>query len=322
MGLINLKVFSQYIKEATIETVAQEIDKFNSASRGAIILSATGFDGDYLQETMFASLHTAQRRVDRYGTNDTQASTALSEIQKNSVKVGGGFGPILWEPAQFAWMQQNEAAAIEAISRNLAEAILKDQLNTGIASAVAAIANVAGLVNDVSSSANISYSAINGAHAKMGDRSSAILIDIMDGIAYHKLIGDNITNANRLFTAGNVTIVEGVLRPIVVTDAPALFVSGTPDKSKILSLVSGGIAISDAGSLVTNIEQSNGKKRIETTMQADYDFGVGIKGFAWDTVNGGKSPTDAELATGTNWDMYVSSVKDTAGVLTIGDATA
>lgn len=322
MALTNLKVFSQYIKETTIETVAQEIQKFNQASNGAILLSASGFDGDFLQESMFASLHTAQRRVDRYASNDAVSSTSLTEIQANSVKVGGGFGPILWEPAQFAWMMQNQAAAIEAISRNLAEAILKDQLNTGIAAAVAAIGNVAALVNDVSGSANISYSAMNGAHAKFGDRSSAILVDIMDGVAYHKLIGDNITNANRLFTAGNVTIVEGVLRPIVVTDAPTLYVAGTPNKSKILSLVSGGIVISDAGNMVTNIDQTNGKARIETTMQADYDFGVGIKGFAWDITNGGKSPTDAELATGTNWDKYVTSNKDTAGVLTIGNADA
>lgn len=322
MALLDLKVFSQYIKETTIEMVSQQINVFNQASRGAIALNADGFDGDFLQQSMFASLHAAQRRVDRYGTNNAQASTALTEIQENSVKVGGGFGPILWEPAQFDWIRQNQAAAIEAISSNLSEAIIKDQLNTGVASAVAAIENVAGLVNDVSGSANISYSAMNGAHAKFGDRSSAIQVDIMDGTAYHKLIGDNIANANRLFEAGNVTVVEGVLRPIVVTDAPALYTAGTPNKRKILSLAQNGIVISDAGNLVTNLETRNGKERIETTMQADYDFGVGLKGFAWDTTNGGKSPTDAELATGTNWDQVASSIKDTAGVLTIGNADA
>ena len=37
-------------------------------------------------------------------------------------------------------------------------------------------------------------------------------------------------------------------------------------------------------------------------------------------VNGGKSPTDAKLATGTNWDKVASSDKNTAGVLLVGDA--
>jgi hypothetical protein len=42
-------------------------------------------------------------------------------------------------------------------------------------------------------------------------------------------------------------------------------------------------------------------------------------GYSWDTTNGGKSPTDAEIATGTNWDTYVTDVKNSAGVVTIGD---
>jgi hypothetical protein len=322
MALSDLKVFSQYIKETTIETVAQEIEKFNAASNGAIVLSATGFDGDFLQESMFASLHAAQRRVDRYAANGAASSTSLAEIQDNSVKVAGGFGPILWEPAQFDWIRQNEAAAIEAISRNLSEAIMKDQLNTGIASAVAAISNVAGLVNDVSATGAVTYTAMNDAHAKFGDRSMALVASIMNGATYHKLVGQNLANATRLFEANGVMVVDILGKATIVTDAPALLESGTPNKAKVLSLASGGIVVSDAGNLLTNIEQSNGKLRIETTMQADYDFGIGLKGYAWDTANGGKSPTDAELATGTNWDKYVTSDKDTAGVLTIGDADA
>ncbi len=86
-----------------------------------------------------------------------------------------------------------------------------------------------------------------------------------------------------------------------------------------LSLVSGGVMVHDAGDLVTNIETTNGNQRIVTTMQADYTFGVGLKGYAWDTANGGKSPTDAELATGSNWDKVATSIKHTAGVLALAN---
>ena len=320
MALSNLKVFSEEIRLATIETVNQEIEKFNQASAGSILLSSSGFDGDFLKEALFASLHTAQRRVDRYAANGAQASTSLAEIQSNSVKVGGGFGPILWEPAQFDWISANEAAAIEAISRNLSEAIMKDQLNTGIASAVAAIENIAALTNDVSATLPISYVAMNNGHAKFGDRSSALVASVMNGATYHKLVGQNLANATRLFEANGVLIVDILGKATIITDAPALLEAGAPNKAKVLSLVNSGIVISDAGNLVTNIETTNGKERIETTMQSDYDFGVGLKGYAWDITNGGKSPVDAELATGTNWDKYVTENKDTAGVLTIGDA--
>ena len=107
-------------------------------------------------------------------------------------------------------------------------------------------------------------------------------------------------------------------KAIVVTDVPALRVTGTPNKQKVLTLTAGGIMVSDSGDLITNIETKNGQTRIETTMQSDYTFGLGIKGFTWDETNGGKSPTDAELATGTNWDKVKTSVKECAGVLTVG----
>ena len=113
-------------------------------------------------------------------------------------------------------------------------------------------------------------------------------------------------------------IVDILGKAIVVTDVPALRVTGTPNKQKVLTLVAGGIMVSDSGDLITNIETKNGQTRIETTMQSDYTFGLGIKGFTWDETNGGKSPTDAELATGTNWDKVKTSVKECAGVLTVG----
>ena len=118
-----------------------------------------------------------------------------------------------------------------------------------------------------------------------------------------------------------MTIVDILGKAVIVTDAPALFVAGTPDKARVLSLVNGAAVVSDGSDLVTNIQTTNGKNRIETTMQADYTFGLGLRGYTWDTANGGKSPTNAELATGTNWDLVANTIKASAGVITIGDAS-
>jgi hypothetical protein len=114
-------------------------------------------------------------------------------------------------------------------------------------------------------------------------------------------------------------VVQILGRRVVVTDAPALRETGTGADQKVLSLVAGGIVVNDAGDLVTNIETSNGAQRIQTTMQADYTFGLGLKGYAWDVTSGGKSPTDAEIATGSNWDKIATSLKHTAGVLTLAN---
>lgn len=319
MALSNMKVFNREVQTATIETLAQMVDKFNAASSGAIVLTNQGFEGDYRYENFWAGVHSAQRRVDRYATNSDASSTALAQLQEIGVKVAGGFGPILWEPGQLAWVQKSPGEAVEVISRNLSEAILKDQLNTAIAAAVAAIeAGTTNTTYDAGTSV-LSYRHINRAHALFGDSSQLLIADIMDGVSFHNLIDANLANEATLFQAGNVRVVDILGRRVVVTDAPALreSPSTTANDAKILSLVAGGVTVYDGSSLITNIETNNGKLRIETTFQADYDFGVALKGYQWDTSTGGKSPTDADLATGGNWDKVATSYKHTAGVLTM-----
>lgn len=326
MALSDMKVFNEYLKHTTIETIAQMVEKFNAASNGAIRLTPQGIDGDFLQESLWAGLHSAQRRVDRYAANGAQSATALAQVQANSVKVAGGFGPILWEPSQLSWIQKNPAEALEVISRNLSEAIMADQLNTAIAALVAAISNVAGATNDVSATAGVTYGAINGAHAKFGDASGLLVAQVMTGEVFHKLVGQNLANASQLFNSQSVNIVDILGRPVIVTDAPALYSAAVADpvapaKQKVLSLADSAAIVHDGSDVVTSVQTSNGKERIETTFQADYSFGLGLKGYAWDIANGGKSPTNAELATGSNWDLFVNSVKSSAGVITIGDAS-
>lgn len=318
MSLSQMQVFNQYIMPATIETLAQMVEKFNQASNGALRLTTEGFDGDFYQESFFASLASAQRRVDRYASNTAATATDLTQNLTNAVKVAGGFGPIKFEPSQLTWLNKPTSEGIEVASRAFAENMLKDQLNTAIAALVAATRNTAGAW--YSPGTAITQNTINSGHALFGDASSRIVADVMDGATFHKLIGQNLTNAANLFRAGDVTVVDVLGRAIVVTDAPALFIDDTTDYNVVLGLVDSAAVVYDAGDVVSNIETTNGKLRIETTMQVDYTFGLRLKGYSWDATNGGKSPTDAELATGTNWDKAVTSIKDTAGVVILGTA--
>jgi hypothetical protein len=327
MALSDMKVFNEYIMPATIETLGQMVQKFNADSNGAIRLTTEGFDGDFYQESFFAAIHSAQRRVDRYASIGNASPTDLTQLQKNGVKVAGGFGPIRFEPSQLTWLQKPTAEGIEVASRNFAEALLRDQLNTAIAALVAAVENGgAATVVDAGSSA-CTYNTMNAAHALFGDNSANIVADVMNGAQFHKLISQNLTNTPQLFVAGNVQIVDILGRPVIVTDAPALFAAAiadpaTPAKNKVLGLVDGAAVVYDGGDVISNIETTNGRTRIETTMQVDYSFGLALKGYSWDSVNGGKSPTDAELATGSNWDKVATDIKHTAGVIAIGSATA
>lgn len=329
MSLSQMQVFNTYFMPATIETLAQMVEKFNGASNGTIRLTTEGFDGDFLQESFYAAIHSARRRVDRYATNGAVSPTDLTQLKHSSVKIAGGFGPVRFEPSQMTWLNKPTTEGIEVASRNFAEALLQDQLNTAIAALVAAIGNQgAAATVDVSGTGVATYAAVNNSHALFGDHSALLVAQVMDGATYHNFIGQNIQNGNTLFQAGTVRVVDILGKPAVVTDAPALYSAAesgppaVPAKRRVLSLVAGAATVTDSRDIITNIETSNGNQRIETTLQMDYTFGLGLKGYTWDEASGGKSPTDAELATGANWDKIATSIKHTAGVMTIGAASA
>jgi len=323
MSLSNMEVYNEQIRLRTIELIGQDLQKFNAASGNTIILSSEGFMGDFSRESFATTLAGAQRRVNRYGANSAATATAYGEDEMVGVKVAGGFGPVLLEPSQLTYLQSNPAEAINNIAQGFADALLADQLNTGVGCAVAAIENQASLVNDVSAGTSgagaLTQVALNGSHAKFGDMSQLLRADVMSGAAYHKLLEKGLQNGEQLFESTNVTVQSILGKIFVVSDIPALLEAGSPNKTKVLSLVDRGIIIDNTSDIITNMDTTNGKNRIETTWQADYTFGAKLKGYAWDVTNGGKSPDDTALFTGSNWDMVMASAKHTAGTLAIAD---
>lgn len=322
MALSQMEVFNEYFMPAIIETLGQQINMFNEASGGSIILSTEGFDGDFRQESFYKAIHSARRRVDRYAAQGTPSVTDLTQDKEIGVKVAGGFGPIRYEPSQMTWLQKPTAEGIEVASRNFAEALLQDQLNSAIAALVAAIGNNSAVTS--AAAGTMTYNRVNAAHALFGDRSSEIVSNVMTGACYHQFIDQNLTNTTRLFQYGSVQVVDVLGKRVVVTDAPALTIPpvvspAAAARHRVLGLVPNAAIVDNAGDVISNIETVNGKTRIETTMQVDYSFGLRIKGYAWDVTNGGKSPSDAALATGSNWDKVATDNKHTAGVLAVGD---
>lgn len=320
MSLSDMKVYNDDIVGTTIELLGQKTDQFNAASGGAIVLSTASWRGDFSRESFFNQIASAKRRVDRYAAIASQAATALTQGERVGVKVAGGFGPVLFEPAQMTWLNEDPASAIRAISEGFSDALLADQLNTAVGAAVAAVSGQTALVNDVSTTAGLSLNVLNNSHAKFGDQSQLLVTDIMTGAAYHTLVDKALTNANQLFVAGNVMVVDVLGKRYVISDIPELYETGSPNKTKVLSVVANGIIVDNASDIISNIDTSNGNTRIQTTWQADYSFGLKLKGYSWDVTNGGKSPLDAELFTAANWVKAVAENKHTLGTLAIADA--
>lgn len=241
MSNANMVIYNEQIRLRTIELIGQMLPVFNQASANTIILSSEGFMGDFSRESFATTLAGAQRRVDRNAANSSAASTPYAEDELVGVKVAGGFGPILFEPAQMTYLQSNPEEAINNIAAGFADALLADQLNTAVGCAVAAVENQATLVNDVSAltagAGALTQSVLNGSHAKFGDMSQLIRADVMTGAAYHKLLEKGLENGERLFESTNVTVQSILGKVFVVSDIPALTVSGTLTSLKFYLLL-------------------------------------------------------------------------------------
>ena len=312
-----MQVFNDFIYTTVTETVDQQIALFNAASRGAIQLSSARNIGDYMDAAFYKAFSTQSRRRDAYASGAVAAQD-LSQESHVSVKVAGANGPFAFNPSQFTWIQKNPEEAAIAIGEQVSQAIIQDMLNASVGACNAAIVNQGSLSYD-GSAGTMDIGDLNLGAAKFGDKAQDIVSWVMHSKPYHDLIGAAITNTNELFSFGTINVVQdGFGRPLIVSDIPALFnATPTPDQYNTLGLVSGGIMVEDNGDFFSNAETNNGDENIERTWQSEYTFNVKLKGYSWDKANGGASPTDAELFTGTNWDQVATYNKDTAGVVVI-----
>ena len=331
MALSNLVVFSQYAKGSMTEVLLQQTDLFNTASRGAITLAVNPQDGDFSDLSFWKRIDGLVRRRNAYGSGAV-TPVDLSQLKDTSVKVAAGTPPVNIPPSEMRWILKDPKESAVVYGQQLAIGMLGDMLNSAIAACRAALVQN-GTATYYDGRANpLSWLAINSGQAKFGDRASRLAAIITHSKPVFDLWAGNLTNAQRLFTFGTVNVIADPWgRPIIMTDSPDLVnpggiqahvaahdaVAEVPaiDSYYSLALVPGAVAILDNSDFEQNIQTVNGDENILRTIQSEWSFNVGVKGFAWDKTNGGKSPTTAALGTGTNWDKYASDTKDLAGVV-------
>ncbi len=311
MSLTNMQVFNQYANLAMTETLDKQIGLFNAATKGAIILRSASSEGDFSEEAKWKKISGLVRRRDAYATA-TLSAVDLAQLLERSVKVGAGTFPVNMDPSDFTWVQKSPDEAGAVFGANLAEDSMADMLQAALASYVSAMATQAANFTDGTGGVN-SLSQLNTAASKFGDQASRIACWVMHSKSLFNIYGEALTNTAKLFEFGNIKVMEdGFGRPLIVSDIAALQAGAV---YKTAGLVSGGIIVDQNNDFYSNISETNGNNNISRTMQAEWTFNLGHKGMAWDSANGGKSPTDAELITATNWDKVATSHKDLGGVL-------
>ena len=319
MALSDLAVYSEYAYSSMTEVLRQRTDLFNAATGGAITLRSAAHQGDFSDVAFFAKISGLVRRRNSYGSGSV-AEKNLAHLVDTMVKVAAGTPPVRLDPGQFKWIQQNPEVAGAALGQQLAVDTMADMLNVGLGASYAALSAQTAVVYDATGNTSpentLSFGNLNNGQAKFGDQASTISAWVMHSKPMFDLYGKNLTNSASLFTYGNINVMRDPFgKLLVMTDSQNLVIAGTPNNYAVLGLVPGAVIIDQNNDYTANEEAKNGDENIIRTFQAEWSYNVGVKGFAWDKANGGKSPNDAALLTATNWDKYATSHKDLAGVV-------
>lgn len=314
-GLNDFVVFNQYAKSAATEVIDQQVRLWNEATAGALVLRSGPNDGDFAEEASYELLTDLYGNRNAYGTG-ALAAIDLKQLLDVSVKVGSGSKPVQYTGTSFDWTLRDPREAGAVFGTQLGEAKMQYMLNTAIGAVSSAMSTAGASLTYDGTASVATLDSLNNGSRLFGDRASAIAAWIMHSKSLHDIYGQALQNSNRLFEFGTVQVMsDGFGRRLIMTDSPDLFFdnAGT-DNYYQLGLVAGAAVVEDNGDSriyeETKIELENAKQMIKE----ESSFNVGLKGYAWDKANGGKSPNDAALRLNTNWDQYATSLKDTAGV--------
>lgn len=306
----------EYFQRQFIETLGQNVNAFNGASGGAIRLVTMEEQGHYAK-TRFFDLPTdivASRDISDISSSVTDKKLTQDELI--TVKVNRTLGPFAAAEDAFFKLGSSPEELSMLLGQRFAEQVTQDYLNVALNSLEAALSQESGVVYDYSGTGTIVHAAMITALSKFGDAANRIRLWVQHSKPNFDLMAANVTVAS-----GNIagmTLIDAQIaslnRPILVTDSSALRITGTPVDYVTLGLVEDAVVVTQSEPMRIYAERDLTKPNVIVRWRGEYAFNVGVRGYKWDTANGGINPSDAALATSSNWDKVVARDKDLPGV--------
>ena len=317
-------IYQDEVRGAIVETLTQATDYFNTAG-GAIRLSTVSRRGEYAKESFFQNIANLVTRRDTTSVG-TATDLALAMEEIISVKLNRKVGPVAqtYDAFRKVAMQAGENSLSFLIGTQVAKAMQVDMLNSALRAGVAALNNQAAVKHTVADSGTIQTTDLVTGLSKFGDAGNNVTAFVMHSKVFYDLMQHQIgTSANGDVVSGVVLQAANPLtlnRPVIVTDSDALVsVGGTtiaPTTDYLtLGLTQSGLVVENTEQEYIALDEVTGLENLVVRMQGEYAYNVGVKGFQWDTANGGTNPADNAVGTGSNWDKVFASEKDLAGVI-------
>lgn len=312
----DFQIFEEQFFGGATETLQQHTNAFNEASRGALRAIPRFHRGDYLEESVIKSI---ANLITRRDITSVSAATDLKVEQflERAVKLNRKIGPVAQTLDAWRKIQRSPEDLSYVVGQQAGKGMAVEMLNTMISCLVAAVGGETTLVHDYSPNGTLVHKEMVKGLKLFGDAGDQIVCWVMHSAVYYDLVGNAISE--NVYDVGSLAIKSGTTptldRPVVVTDSSSLVVSGTPDVYYTLGLTADAAAAmeSEERELVSDVV--TGLENLVGRIQGEYCYTAALRGFQWDATNGGVNPSDAALATGSNWDKVVSDDKQCPGIL-------
>ena len=318
----DFKVYDEQFQGAFVETIMQNVDAFNEASQGALVMRTRDLLGHYEREAFYDEVVAAAISRRDITASGAITATKLTQDEFIGVKLNRRNGPF---EVSIDSMRKIGANASTQFSRVIgvqtAKAMPREMLDRALAAIEAKLDSVAALEYDGTAATVASVGPIQ-ALAKFGDAAGDVVLWVMHSKVYFDLVKQQVTDA--IYRANGVSIMAGVPatygRPVLVTDSASLVeadgVSTGIDTYSTLGLVSGAGVLDISEPPIAALEGPlTGNEQLFYRWQAEYAYNLKLRGCQWDTTNGGINPTNAAVATATNWDTVVADNKLLPGVI-------
>ena len=314
----DMKVYEAQFQTGLTETIQQNTDVFNASSNGGIILRSQAQKGNYEYNAYYSAISSLVSRQDI--TSDSALNpTKIAQIENIGVKLHRKSATDLtYKAAKMAGVSMDEM--MFAHGQQVGKAYTTEMVNDALLAARVALANVAGVTNDITGAGTktISHTALLNTLKKFGDQTDKIACWVMHSQQFFDLgiqsIADDIVNV----ADGIVRRIDvpGLGRPILVTDSASLIATAdTPDSYFVLGLAAGGVDVNESEPLQTVVDQVTGLEQLVVRAQSEMAYTLALKGFKWDVGNGGANPDATDLADASHWDKIATDNKDLAGVV-------
>lgn len=321
----DLKIYEAQFQSGMTETLQQNVEAFNAASNGGIVLRSSQHKGNFEFNAFFKSIASLISRQNI--TSDSALTpTKIAQEEAIAVKVHRKMATDLtYKAAKMAGIEFD--AMVFAHGEQFAKAMMNEMLNSALLSARVALAAQADVTKDITGDTDksISHKALLNTLAKFGDANDRIACWVMHSQQFFDLavasISDDVVNiADGIIRRVDV---PGLGRPVLITDSDSLIATAdTPDSYFVLGLAQNGIDVNESEGINQVIDQVTGLEQLVVRVQAEYGYSLGVKGFKWDVANGGANPDATAVGTATNWDKVATDKKDLAGVVLKCQASA